>query len=99
MIFIYEDVCKGFEHAAFNAALLHIIKQAWPNHKIFFMAESSHIEYVLKYFHKEENSKVNFLAVNYSPTDLSVKKKLNHALSKVYNLFENNTLLTPVRSK
>jgi len=43
MIIICEPQCIGFEHAEFNAALLSVIKHAFPDEEIMFVAEKEHI--------------------------------------------------------
>lgn len=43
MIIICEPQCIGFEHAEFNAALISVVKNAYPHEKILFLAEKEHL--------------------------------------------------------
>jgi hypothetical protein len=45
-IIVIEPQCFGFEHAKFNAALLHTIVLAYPSAKIAFYGEQSHLRHV-----------------------------------------------------
>ena len=46
MIIVCEPVCWGLEHVPFNAALLEIIRLAFPSTDIAFFAEESHLRQV-----------------------------------------------------
>ena len=46
MILACEPVCRGFEHAAVNAAMLAVVKEAFPNEELLFTAEAEHIQLV-----------------------------------------------------
>jgi len=43
MIVVCEPQCSGFEHAEVNAALLAVLKQAFPGQRTLFLAERDHI--------------------------------------------------------
>ena len=46
MILACEPVCRGFEHAAVNAGMLAVIKDAFPGDELLFMAEERHLDLV-----------------------------------------------------
>jgi len=46
MIIVCEPQCIGFEHSQVNAALLAVIKSAFPTERVLFLAESTHLESV-----------------------------------------------------
>lgn len=46
MILACEPVCRGFEHAAVNAAMLAVVKEAFPDEKLLFTAEEEHLHLV-----------------------------------------------------
>lgn len=56
MIFIYELICKNHSHEACNAGFLKLYSMAYPNEKIFFYANGSHIDCIKKEFKNEINS-------------------------------------------
>ena len=43
---LVEPQCCGFEHATFNAALLHTVLLAYPDTCVSFMGETEHLEWV-----------------------------------------------------
>jgi len=43
---VCEPLCRGFEHATFNAALLHTVVLAFPGASVEFRAEREHLGYV-----------------------------------------------------
>ena len=46
MILACEPVCRGFEHAAVNAAMLAVVKEAFPDEELLFTAEQEHLHLV-----------------------------------------------------
>jgi hypothetical protein len=48
MILICEPQCVGFEHSSFNAALITVVKYAFEDEKIIFLAEKDHVFNVKK---------------------------------------------------
>jgi glycosyltransferase involved in cell wall biosynthesis len=46
MIVVCEPVCWGWEHVAINAALLEIVRLAFPSSEIAFYGEASHISHL-----------------------------------------------------
>lgn len=46
MILVCEPVCRGFEHAAVNAAMLAVVKEAFPDEELHFTAEQEHLHLV-----------------------------------------------------
>ena len=46
MIIVYEPVCRGLMHVPYNAGLLEAICTAYPNEKILFYGEESHLHFV-----------------------------------------------------
>lgn len=46
MILACEPVCRGFEHAAVNAAMLAVVKEAFPDEELLFTAEEEHLHLV-----------------------------------------------------
>jgi hypothetical protein len=46
MILACEPVCRGFEHAAVNAAMLAVLKETFPDEELFFTAEEEHLRLV-----------------------------------------------------
>lgn len=46
MILACEPVCRGFEHAAVNAAMLAVVKEAFPDEELLFTAEEKHLQLV-----------------------------------------------------
>lgn len=46
MIYIVEPQCYGVEHSLGNAAFLHLLKEIYPNEKIIFFADNSHLTIV-----------------------------------------------------
>jgi hypothetical protein len=47
-IVLCEPQCSGFEHAAFNAALLATVSTAFPNEELLYFGEQSHLQEVKK---------------------------------------------------
>ncbi len=45
-IVLCEPQCRGFEHATFNASLLHAVQWAYPGSTIYFVAEPGHLDQV-----------------------------------------------------
>lgn len=46
MIIACEPVCRGFEHAAVNAAMLAVFADAFPDDEVVFYADESHVAFV-----------------------------------------------------
>ncbi len=46
MILACEPVCRGFEHTAVNAAMLAVVKEAFPEEDLLFTAEEKHLQLV-----------------------------------------------------
>jgi len=45
-VILYEPQCSGFEHAAFNAAVLQTLALAQPDRRLVFIAEGQHLFHV-----------------------------------------------------
>ena len=64
-VIVVEPQCWGFEHSAYNAALLDTVCRAYPAHEVAFCGETTHLNYV-----KEEtdrggiSDRIDFRSVN-----------------------------------
>lgn len=45
-VLVCESLCRGFEHAAFNAALVHAVALAFPDAPLTFVGAADHIAHV-----------------------------------------------------
>lgn len=65
MIMFCEPQCAGFEHAEVNAALLALVNTAFPDDEILFLAESEHVQHVVKKLtaHSVENVTCNVIDI------------------------------------
>ncbi|MDP3034269.1 MAG: hypothetical protein Q8M97_04060 [Methanobacteriaceae archaeon] len=66
MIIICEPQFKGHEHSQFNAALITVVKNAFPNKEILFLAEKEHI------FHVQEILKKNSVNIKFKYKTIKV---------------------------
>tara|TARA_B100000902_G_C27290603_1_gene906913 strand:+ start:436 stop:1722 length:1287 start_codon:yes stop_codon:yes gene_type:complete len=67
MIFIYELICKSHSHEVCNAGFLKLYSEAFPNEKIFFYSNNSHIDCVKKELTNQISDKnVFFKKVSFS---------------------------------
>jgi hypothetical protein len=95
MIIICEPQCVGFEHAEVNTALLNVISIAFPDDKILFFCESSHLEHIIHNIDKLGLNLVNvkFLQINVPPRMLSNIRRLRIELdivNKIGSMAKNN---------
>jgi hypothetical protein len=58
MLILCEPQCVGFEHAAFNAALLATAREAFPDDDIVFVCEASHRREIENVFREAQASPV-----------------------------------------
>ena len=58
MIVVIEPICRGFSHEKVNSGFLYGLRLAFPNDKIRFYADSSHID-ALKYILKYDNIEID----------------------------------------
>lgn len=63
-IVVFEPLCKRFEHAVFNAAFLLTLREAFPESKIFFWADSEHIKNVEDLLREEPGACVEYKPLN-----------------------------------
>lgn len=85
MIIICEPQCIGFEHVEVNMALLNVISIAFPNDKILFFGESTHLGYISNDIHRLglnlEN--IKFFPIKIPPRNFSNLRRLGMEISLV----------------
>jgi hypothetical protein len=84
MIAVCELQCKGLSHEKVNSGFLYGLRLAFPDDRILFFAEPTHIEaikYILKY------DKVVLPNIEYFPIHFDDKININYVL-KTYNLLK-----------
>lgn len=71
VIIICEPQFKGHEHSQFNAALITVVQNAFPNKKILFLAEKEHIFHVQEILIKNSvNIKFKYKNIKVIPQNL-----------------------------
>jgi hypothetical protein len=89
MIAVCELQCKGLSHEKVNSGFLYGLRLAFPDDRIVFFAEPTHIEaikYILKY------DKVILSNIEYFPIHFDEKININY-------LFKTNNLLKGILSR
>lgn len=66
MIFIYELICKKHSHEVCNAGFVKLYSISYPNEKIVFTADSTHINCIQSELENSENIEENILYKNIS---------------------------------
>ena len=85
MIFIYELICKQHSHEVCNAGFIKLYSIAYPNEKIFFYADSSHIHRVKNEL-KNEIDPEGIQNINFEKISFSSENGLIHLLKKYFFL-------------
>ncbi|MDA8235871.1 MAG: glycosyltransferase family 1 protein [Clostridia bacterium] len=76
MIIIYEPQCIGFEHVEFNASFITVVSYAYPNEKILFLAEETHLQEVSKKLASQSIGGVEYRVIVLPPRHMSSFRKL-----------------------
>ncbi len=91
MFLVCEPIAWGLEHVPFNAALLKTIHYAFPDERIKFHGEHSHIEEVKKEIGEELLDHIEWCKISLSQRHASFFKRLSSDFSNVrYLLNELN---------
>ena len=67
MIVICEPECWDLVHVPFNAALLEIIRTAFPTERVTFYGEKAHLKYVKLQVQDEISSSIDWKAISIPP--------------------------------
>ncbi|HEY0528670.1 MAG TPA: glycosyltransferase [Gemmatimonadaceae bacterium] len=67
MIVVCEPVCWGWEHVAINAALIEIVRLAFPSSRIAFYGEASHIAHLQSEVGEAISSSIVWTPVRLAP--------------------------------
>ena len=84
MIIVCEPICKGHSHEKFNTGFLHGLRQAYPQEKILFYADISHILTIKSIL---ERYKITLENIEYIPIKFWPTESLA-ALIRYYFLFK-----------
>lgn len=92
MIIICEPQCVGFEHVPVNAALIAVIRYAYPHEEILFLAEKEHLEHVSEKL-EEQSVKIQSREIDISTRFLSNFRRFPRELllcKKVFDIARSN---------
>jgi hypothetical protein len=78
MILICEPICWSLEHVPFNAALVEIIRLAFPAEEILFVAEASHLHQVRAQLSSDVSLSIAWKAVAISPRYAPFFARIRH---------------------
>jgi hypothetical protein len=77
LVLLCEPQCWGFEHAAFNAALLRTVRLAYPSASIAFFGEASHLELVRDGFRRVDDAeRIDFRPIEVPGRRISSRRRL-----------------------
>jgi hypothetical protein len=88
MIVACEPVCRGFEHAVVNAAMLAVFADAFPDEEIVFHADESHIAFVAGEPVLRNRNRIRFAELTLPPRKTEGSARFSHASTTVRNMFE-----------
>jgi hypothetical protein len=75
MIVLFEGICRGLEHAPFNAALLLSVACGYPDEEIVFIAEHEHINCVQARLKTENISRFQWRECRIAPRHSGAAKR------------------------
>lgn len=79
-IVVFEPLCRGWEHASFNAALLTTIREAIPEARTIFFGDKDHIDELSSEMGKKRAVEIEWQEIKVPSTDaLYIKKIISHA--------------------
>jgi hypothetical protein len=89
MILACEPVCRGFEHAAVNAAMLAVFKDAFPDEELLFTAEEGHLRLVAQDAGIVSRAGLTFQALPLPLRKASSAERFDSGLRVVRSLFSS----------
>src|SRR5690242_13514531 len=76
MIFVVDPVSRGIQHTPVNAAMLEIVRLAYPSRAIRFHAEAEHLAGVRTMMTPERRDSIEWSGVAIPPRNASLAKSL-----------------------
>lgn len=87
MIIACEPVCRGFEHAEVNAAMLAVVKDAFPDEDLLFRAEKEHLDLVAGDPLLRGRGRVTFETLLPPPRKASSAQRFDNSVHLVQSVF------------
>jgi len=88
MILACEPVCRGFEHAAVNAAMLAVFAEAFPDEDVVFYADQSHVAFVADEPLLRGRNRIRFNGWTVPPRKAEGAERFSQEFDTVRKLFE-----------
>jgi hypothetical protein len=88
MILACEPVCRGFEHAAVNAAMLAVFADAFPDDEIVFYADESHVAFVAAEPLFRSRNRIKFAGLAVPPRKAKGVDRFSCEFKTVQDMFE-----------
>ena len=88
MILACEPVCRGFEHAAVNAAMLATFADAFPDDEVVFYASESHVAFIAAEPILRSRNKIKFAELAVPPRKAEGAERFASEFKTVQNMFE-----------
>ncbi|MBM2828662.1 MAG: hypothetical protein HW408_1194 [Actinobacteria bacterium] len=88
MILACEPVCRGFEHAAVNAAMLAVFADAFPDDEVVFYADESHVAFVAAEPLLRSRNRIKFAGLTVPPRKAIGAERFACEFKTVQDMFE-----------